>query len=366
LTERSLRDQALVLDMAEDSVFIRDGKDRITYWNQGAMRLYGWSKEEALGHVARLLLKMKFAQPIEEIEAHLLAHGYWKGELVHTRRDGSLITVSSSWTTRYDEATQDASVLEINQDITQRKEIERELENNRREMLNGSLRLLAVNKELEQFAYVASHDLKAPLRVIDNASKWLEEDLARHLTPDTRETMKLLRGRVQRMEKLLDDLLEYARIGRTPEGPPSEKIAGDSLVHDVLALLPTNNFTFEIDPLFSTIQISRMPLQRILSNLIGNAIKHHDKPQGRIRLTMKEEKGFYAFAVRDDGPGIPTQFHDQIFKMFQTLRPRDQVEGSGMGLAMARKTVELFGGALSVESNSDRGCTFRFTWPIED
>jgi signal transduction histidine kinase len=109
-----------------------------------------------------------------------------------------------------------------------------------------------------------------------------------------------------------------------------------------------------------------MPLQRILSNLIGNAIKHHDKPQGRIGLTMKEEKGFYAFAVRDDGPGIPTQFHDQIFKMFQTLRPRDQVEGSGMGLAMARKTVELFGGALSVESNSDRGCTFRFTWPIED
>jgi signal transduction histidine kinase len=177
--------------------------------------------------------------------------------------------------------------------------------------------------------------------------------------------MKLLRGRVQRMERLLDDLLEYARIGRTPEGSPGEAVAGDILVNDVLSLLPTGNFTITVSPGFSGIQLVRMPLQRILSNLIGNAIKHHDKPQGCIEVVVKDGVDFYEFAVRDDGPGIPAQFHDQIFKMFRTLRPRDQVEGSGMGLAMARKTVELFGGVLGIESNPGQGSTFRFTWPKE-
>ncbi|AXC11399.1 diguanylate cyclase/phosphodiesterase (GGDEF & EAL domains) with PAS/PAC sensor(s) [Acidisarcina polymorpha] len=361
--ERSLREQALIIDMAEDTVFIRDGKDRVTYWNQGAQRLYGWSKEEALGHVTYVLLKTKFPQPLADIKAQLLSQGYWNGELVHTRRDGSLVTVVSSWTNRHDEITGEVSVLEINHDITARKTAEEELARNRREIERGSIRLRAVNKELEQFAYAASHDLKAPLRVIDNASQWLEEDLAEHLTTETRETMRLLRGRVQRMGKLLDDLLDYARIGRELDNRPSEVIAGDVLINDVLALLPTSNFTITVSPCFSNIQLTRMPLQQILSNLIGNAIKHHDKPQGRIEVTVSECGDFYEFAVHDDGPGIPAQFHEQIFKMFQTLRPRDQVEGSGMGLALARKTVESYGGELRVESAEGQGCTFRFNWP---
>ena len=249
--------------------------------------------------------------------------------------------------------------------IDDQRRVRNELEAQVVKRTKAGLRLQAVNKELEEFAYIASHDLKAPLRVIDNTSKWLEEDLAEHLTDDTRETMKLLRGRVKRMDRLLDDLLEYARIGRTPERPSAKAVAGDLLVNDVLALLPTSNFTFEVSSNFANIQLSRMPIQHILSNLIGNAIKHHDKPHGRIELTVQERGDFYEFGVRDDGPGIPVQFQDQIFKMFQTLRPRDQVEGSGMGLAMARKTVELFGGVLSIESAVGIGSIFRFTWPIE-
>jgi signal transduction histidine kinase len=221
-----------------------------------------------------------------------------------------------------------------------------------------------VNKELDEFAYIASHDLKAPLRVIDNASMWLEEDLREHLTDETRENMKLLRGRVGRMEKLLDDLLEYSRIGRTADDSFGEIIPGDALMENILALLsPRKEFSVTAGPGFADILVSRMPLQQILMNLIGNAIKHHHKKGGCIGVTVEDSGAYYAFAVKDDGPGIAAEFHEQIFKMFQTLKPRDQVEGSGMGLAIVRKNIEVFGGTLNLESGEGRGSTFRFTWP---
>jgi len=225
-------------------------------------------------------------------------------------------------------------------------------------------RVEALNAELQEFAYAAAHDLKAPLRVIDNASKWLEEDLQEHLTDETREIMNMLRGRVRRMERLLDDLLEYSRIGRTADERFGETITGKALMANILALLaPRDSFTIEVSSRFARIRVNRMPLQQILMNLIGNAIKHHNKQSGCIQVAVADSGSFYAFTVKDDGPGIDERFHDQIFKIFQTLRPRDQVEGSGMGLALVRKNVEVFGGALSLESSEGNGSTFRFTWP---
>jgi PAS domain S-box-containing protein len=606
-----LRHQALLLDMASDTIFIRDGEDRITYWNQGAERLYGWSKEEALGHLAHTLLNTQFPEALESIVATLLATGRWEGESQHTRRDGTLVTVASSWTLQRDASNRPGSVIEMSFDITARKEAEQErrttserlnailngchdgiivfeairdnagvlhdlrfamvnpaterltrteardligrtllekfpsatsdglLENLSRViredivldveyyslsgriprwyrisgvklndglavsyheitqrkqsetelkslagrlgsatqalqagiwdwelhtnlmlwddrmhqiyeipgssqvdyqawagavapedlpqaeaalqrsiasksqglqefriiLKNGALRyiqnaygpildddghvvrlvgvnidvterklnearerqltnsLKIANQELEEFAYVASHDLKAPLRVIDNASKWLEEDLQEHLTDETRDCMNLLRGRVKRMEKLLDDLLEYARIGRATDGRYTETVTGDELMDYIQKLLSLEGLTLKVSPRFANIQVCLMPLQHILMNLIGNAAKHHHRKTGCIEVRVEDNGAYYAFAVQDDGPGIPAQFHEQIFKMFQTLRPRDQVEGSGMGLAMVRKNVDVFGGALQLESTEGRGSTFRFTWP---
>ncbi len=232
------------------------------------------------------------------------------------------------------------------------------------ELLRYTEALERSNQELDAFAYAASHDLKAPLRVIQNASKWLEEDLEPHLTPETREHMSLLRSRVRRMERLLDDLLEYSRIGRETGSIPSETIDAAVLVDNILAMLvPPEGFTLEVAPSLAGIEVNRMPLQAILINLVSNAIKHHDKKTGRIEIFAEDIGPHYRFSIRDDGPGIPAQFHEQIFKMFQTLKPRDKVEGSGMGLALARKHVEISGGAMTLESVPGEGTTFSFTWP---
>lgn len=224
--------------------------------------------------------------------------------------------------------------------------------------------LEAANRELDNFAYVASHDLKSPLRVIDNISGWLEQDLAAHLNEETRESMKMLRGRVKRMEKLLDDLVQYSLVGRTTEPTWDGMVGGDELVDDVLSLLsPPAVFNVTVNPGFAAIRLARMPLQQIFMNLIGNAIKHHHSAQGRIELTMEDREQEYAFAVKDDGPGIPAQYHDEIFNIFRTLKPRDQVEGSGMGLAMVRKHLAAVGGSVWLDSVEGGGSTFHFTWP---
>ena len=165
------------------------------------------------------------------------------------------------------------------------------------------------------------------------------------------------------MDKLLDDLLEYARIGRVTDARYTETISAEMLMNNVLELLAPRGFAVTAGPNFADVWVTAMPLQQILMNLIGNAIKHHDKKTGSIEVTLEDRGTLYAFAVKDDGPGIPAEFHEQVFKMFQTLRPRDQVEGSGMGLAMVRKHVEVAGGTMELESAEGQGSTFRFTWP---
>jgi hypothetical protein len=257
-----------------------------------------------------------------------------------------------------DEGGEVARIIGVNMDVTERKlkeALEREL----------SAQLKSANAELAAFAYVASHDLKSPLRVIDNASRWLEEDLDEHLTGEHRENMNLLRGRVKRMDKLLDDLMEYARIGKGSSGRHAEIVTGDVLMDNVLMFLTLDGFSVDVSAKFAGIRVRLMPLQQILINLIGNARKHHHQKNGRIEVTVEDAGDYYAFAVKDDGPGIQARFHSKIFEMFTTLKPRDQMEGSGMGLAMVRKNVRIFGGVLELESAEGKGSTFRFTWPKE-
>ena len=217
------------------------------------------------------------------------------------------------------------------------------------------------NAELDSFAYVASHDLKAPLRGIRNLAEWVEEDVRATATEETRDNLRLLSTRVNRLDSLLESLLAYSRIGRKNDA--AELVNTGKLVREIGDYLAKPDFIITCPdemPIFFT---AKAPLELVLRNLINNAIKHHDLANGRIRITAIDRGERVEFRVSDDGPGIPPEFHGRIFEMFQTLKPRDAVEGSGMGLAIVLKTVEFFGGQMRVESStSTRGTTFVFTW----
>ena len=166
------------------------------------------------------------------------------------------------------------------------------------------------------------------------------------------------------MEKLLDDLLDYSRIGRNSDDRYKENVTAKELLLEISDLLkPKEGLKVVLDDNLKDIEVKRMPLQQILLNLINNAIKHHDKETGEIRVSAVDNDSNIIFKVMDDGPGIAEEFHEKIFKMFQTLKPRDQVEGSGMGLAMVHKYLDLNGGKIDLESSPGKGSTFIITWP---
>lgn len=219
--------------------------------------------------------------------------------------------------------------------------------------------------EMEEFAYIASHDLRAPLRAINNLTQWIEEDLETHLQGETRRNMDLLKGRVRRMERMIDSILAYARADRAEI--TVEKVNLNELLNDVIDLLsPPPPFVIEIDDDMPVFWTAPSPLHQVFSNLINNAIKHHHCPdEGRVKISVSEEGDYFRFTVADNGPGIPEAFHDDIFMMFKTLKSRDKVEGTGIGLALVKKIIKRAGGWLELESSQGKGSTFTVCWPRE-
>ncbi len=251
-----------------------------------------------------------------------------------------------------------------NTEIQQQKEAEAE-----RERLIGALnterrRLEVSNRELDQFAYVASHDLKAPLRGIANLSQWIEEDLAGEMNAEVREHLELLRGRVHRMEGLIDGVLQYSRAGRAREKP--EPVDVGALVEEVADLIALpDGFELEVAGELPTLVAERLPLQQVFMNLIGNAAKYSRREDGRAEVRADPEGAFHHFRVSDNGPGIAPEYHERIFGIFQTLEARDKIEGTGIGLSLVKKIVEARGGRVWIESEEGEGASFHFLWPTE-
>ena len=202
------------------------------------------------------------------------------------------------------------------------------------------------------------------MRGIENLVTWIEEDLTAVLTNDTRANMDLLKNRVKRLESLLDDLLAYSRAGR--DDLVAEQVDTGALVAELATLVsPPDGFQIMGKSELPLMHTPRAALTQALQNLIGNAIKHHDRPvDGHVWVEARQEGAMAEFVVTDDGPGIPEQFRSRVFGMFQTLRPRDDVEGSGMGLAIVKKLVERQGGSIWLTGRSEgKGLSVHFTWP---
>ncbi|WP_158623601.1 GAF domain-containing protein [Corallococcus llansteffanensis] len=222
--------------------------------------------------------------------------------------------------------------------------------------------LEATNQDLDQFAYVASHDLKAPLRGIASLSEWIEEGLADKMNDETRNQMRLLRGRVHRLEALINGILSYSRASRMREKVETVDV-GALLAESRDLLAPPPEASIVIGGGMPTLQAERVPLQQVFLNLMSNALKHAGRADARIEIACADAGAFHDFSLKDNGPGIDPRFHDRIWGIFQTLEARDKVEGTGIGLSLVKKIVETRGGRVAIESELGAGATFHVFWP---
>ncbi|MEW5727889.1 MAG: ATP-binding protein, partial [Pseudomonadota bacterium] len=244
------------------------------------------------------------------------------------------------------------------QDISERKRMEDKLD-----ALVSELR--RSNEELEQFAYVASHDLRQPLRVVGSYVTLIEESIEDKLDRETREFMDFIRDGVRRMDLLITDLLAYSRVGRTSrDGPVDTGRALDLALMDLQVEIDEAGAVVDHPDRMPVVTGDAGEMTRLFQNLIGNAVKYRSAERpSRVTVGCLDEGGLWHFWVRDNGIGIPPEHADRVFGIFQRLHARDEYEGTGIGLAICKKVVERQGGRIWIEPRANDGTTFHFTWP---
>ncbi|MBL7931812.1 MAG: CHASE3 domain-containing protein [Bacteroidia bacterium] len=234
--------------------------------------------------------------------------------------------------------------------------------NSMSETLSANFRELSKkNNELDEFAYVVSHDLKAPLRGIINIISWIEEDNKDEVTPEIQERLNLIKGRADRLEKMINGLLEYARVGKT--GKEIVELNLQKMIEELRELLGNKRSTWVIRGIPETIMTDKLHLEQVFSNLLSNALKHNNSAAPVITIHGTETESYYRFSISDNGPGIDRKYQDKIFIIFHTLQERDAFESTGVGLAIVKKIIEDQKGTITVKSEPGNGSTFIFTWP---
>ena len=482
--EANYREQAELLELTHDAILVRSVEGKILYWSRGAERMYGWQKEEARGKTTHALLQTEYPQPLSEIKKELLERGYWEGELIHRRRDGAVLAVSSRWSVRTDARGNPLSYLEINRDVTGRKKeaekfrnllesapdaivivnragriqlvnaqterlfgysreeligqqveilvptrfqgghaghrnqyskedrvrsmgaglelygrrkdgtefpveislsplkteegilvssairdvterklAEEALERNRSEVLRSNAELAAANKELETFSYSVSHDLRAPLRHIDGFARILKDEHAADMSPEALRYLDRILHGASHMGRLVDDLLNLARIGRkelTRQRTKLEQVVRQAMT-DLPPEIAERDIDWHIEPL-PEMYCDAGLLRLVFSNLLSNAVKFtRTRHPAVIEVGARASEGITTLFVRDNGVGFDLKYADKLFGVFQRLHHQEDFEGTGVGLATTQRIIHRHGGEIRAESQPDRGATFFFT-----
>lgn len=362
--QKALLDQ--LIDQSGEGIIMADAQGVVRVFNPAARDQHGvdasagrpedWSRDYGLLDLSGQSLALTDTPLYRALQGQAVQDARWQVR----RPDGSLRVLAGTATPLRGADGRVAGAVLITRDETERLKAEQE----REALLNEISRS---NRELDQFAYVASHDLKAPLRGIANLAQWIEEDLGGNVPDGVAEQLRLLRGRVGRMESLIDGILLYSRAGRTAATQEAVDVA--VLLRETVELLsPPAGVEVRIEPPLPRFTTDRVALQQVFMNLIGNAIKHAaprpaDGQGARVVVRGRDAGALWAFSVSDNGPGIAPAYHERIWGLFQTLEARDKVEGTGIGLSIVRKAVEAHGGRAWVESTEGQGATFCFTWP---
>ncbi|MFM2485525.1 sensor histidine kinase [Celerinatantimonas yamalensis] len=355
-TERNLTD---VIEHSPNSIITTNHLGQIDIVNAQAVQLFGYPRAELVGQQIEVLLP-------EALHHHhrQLRHDYMASPSVKTmgkgrdlqgrHKDGTLIDVEVALAPLFDTEQKPsgvvATIIDIRQRLFTKRQLAKQIDDLKR-----------TNQELDQFAYVASHDLKSPLNAIQKIVGWIEEDCGAILPQSSQQHLQLLEQRTQRLMRLLDDLLAYSRANRFEY--EQQTIELNTLANELYALIDApKEIQFECDHV--QLKVPRSPFETILNNLMSNAVKHRDNDTRKIQIHYHTSHNTHYLEVEDDGPGIPPSLHEKAVSMFQTLQPRDRVEGSGMGLALVKKIIEHQGGSLTIRSDGSRGTTIALQWPF--
>ncbi len=364
VTERMRAEEAILMEKtrfeqlfenAPIGIVLADRHDNVIHANGYFQKMFGYSLNEISGHpLYETIIPDELRHEGRNLLQEVLTGECVQADTVRARKNGERFNVTL-YVVPILMRGQTMGFFAMYVDISERKKAEET-----QALLMKELE--STNKELNDFAYIVSHDLKAPLRGIGSLVNWLTTDYGEKLGEEGNKMMQILLGRTMRMHDLIDGVLKYSRIGRMKEEQHSVPL--DTLVPEIIELLaPPEHIKVKIQKPLPMIIGERTRLQQVFQNLLSNAVKFMDKPEGIIEVGCERENGHWIFSVGDNGPGIEERHFGKVFQIFQTLSPRDDFESTGIGLTIVKKIVETYGGKVWLESKVGTGTKFYFTWP---
>ncbi len=371
----TLRKQAELIDLSPDAIIVKELDDTITFWSKGAEKLYGWTKEEALGKQTRLLFRTKSQEPLKDITRKLRQTGDWSGELIHHTKDNRVIVVQSWWLGRVDGQGEIKEILESNVDVTERKRIQTKLEENacqleeyanqmeelaneRAKTLNQAERLITIG----QTAGMVGHDIRNPLQAIVGELYLAKDELASlpggEAKRNLQESITSIEENLFYIDKIVADLQDYTK----PLRPSKEKVNIEKVVEEALLIvtIPSNlEVSISIAEGFPQFTADFAMLKRVFINLIQNAVQA--MPNGGNLKIAAQCQGKNAFvSIEDTGEGIPEEAKNRLFTPLFTTKSK----GQGFGLAVVKRLVEVQGGKISFQSIQGKGTIFTIQLPL--